>query len=250
MTEPDQPSARPAKVRREIEVDSPDEAPALPAKKVAPGKSAVVTTTAAAKATPRKKPVAIAHPVMPTSEDAVLNNLLCRELADPTDYQEPPDPSLVVMDRVARAMLGGEDINRDSPAVQKLVAYLLEKSELYTALQVAHNLHELNEWTQTNAIAQKELRKLARRGDLKSYEYLALLRLGEGRAKMLKEELSNVHPVDATTLIHRLDSGKQLSELKIEQKYRGTTPQGREIIRKQIFLFKQKLQEAGKLKET
>ncbi len=218
--------------------------------------SPLVEEKPAAKSAPVKaparsrRPVAIPTPVMPGSDDDILNNLLCREIVDPSDYQEPADPSLPVLNRIARALVSGENITQDTEAVRGLTAYILEKRELYDAISVGiHDLHEKNEWQQIKAVIVRELRKMARRGDLKSYEYLALLKLSVGQLKDIDERQNNMRPVDALSLLHKLDTNRQVEELKIESKYRGTTPQGREIIRKQVFLFRKKLKEAGKLAE-
>jgi hypothetical protein len=214
---------------------------------VAESSPLVEEKVAEAKPQPKRsrRPVAVPTPVMPGSEDDILNNVLCREIADPTDYQEPEDPSLPVLNRIARALVSGENITQDTEAVRGLTAYILEKRELYDAISVGiHDLHEKNEWQQIKAVIVRELRKMARRGDLKSYEYLALLKLSVTQLKDIDERQTNMRPVDALSLLHKLDTNRQVEELKVEAKYRGTTPQGREIIRKQVFLFQKKIEEA------
>jgi hypothetical protein len=49
-------------------------------------------------------------------------------------------------------------------------------------------------------------------------------------------------------MLDRMDHSKQEQEKAQAEQFKGTTPQGMEIIRKQVYKIKKRLRKAGKLK--
>lgn len=202
------------------------------------------------------RPVAQPVPMMPGTPEAVINNVLVRELENPTPDAKAhaPDPNIVVLDEIARGISQGTDINHVRDDALRIAAHQPEKVNIVNAILRGVDINRLNRFVQVRDQAEHALAVAAMRGDLKSTEYLAFLRMAANEIKEIRENLTVEEIMkhggnDSAGMLNKMDHQAQAQEQIVAQQYKDTTPLGREIIRKQIHRIKTKLAEAGKLKK-
>jgi hypothetical protein len=202
------------------------------------------------------RPACEPQPVLVDSPEAVINNALCRELVDPTpdSKQHSPDPNLTVLDEIAKGISHGTDINHVRDDAMRIASHQPEKINVVKALMRGVDINRLNRFAQVRDRAEHELAKAAMRGDLKSTEYLAFLRFSANEIKeimgnMKVEEIMKNGGGDSEGMLDKMDHAKQAQEANADTQYKGTTPQGREIIRKQMYHIETKLRKAGMMKD-
>jgi hypothetical protein len=200
-------------------------------------------------------PIAQAMPALPDSPEALINNVLCREIGDPSPAgQEAADPNLTILEELARGLTSGTDLNHVREDVLRIASNQPEKVNVIKAMLLAIDLNRAARFAKMRDKAEGELTRAALRGDLKSTEYLAFLRFSTTE---LKDILSRLDPhdimhatgsTDSQAMLDRMDHAKQAAEAEQAAQFKGTTPQGMEIVRKQVFKIKKRLAKAGKLK--
>lgn len=194
--------------------------------------------------------------MMPGSPEAVINNVLVRELQDPSQdaNAHTPDPNITVLDEIAKGISLGTDINHVRDDALRIASHQQEKVNIVKALMRGVDINRLNRFVQVRDRAEHELAKAAMRGDLKSTEYLAFLRMGCNEIKEIMENLSTDEITkngggDSVGMLNKMDHAQQAQEQQAVLQYKNTTPLGREVIRKQIHRMKTKLEKAGKLRK-
>lgn len=199
--------------------------------------------------------IAVPVPLLADGPEAVINNVLCREIQDPTQgfAESPPDPNITVLDEISRGISQGTDINHVKEDAMRIAAHQTEKASMVRALMRGVDINRLNRFVRVRDKAEQELSKAAMRGDLKSTEYLAFLRMSaleikEIMVNLSSDELHKSAGSDSAGMLAKMDHTQQAQETASAREYKGTTPQGREIIRKQIYDMKTLLRKAGKLK--
>lgn len=201
-------------------------------------------------------PIAEAQPVMPDSPEALINNVLCREIASPSPAAgEAPDPNLTILDELAKGITNGTDLNHIREDIIRLAQHQPEKINVLKSVLLGIDLNRVARFAQVRDKAERELARAALRGDLKSTEYLAFLRFSTTELKDILEKMDAADVLkasgggsDSQAMMDRMDSAKQAQEAQQAEQFKGTTPQGVEIIRKQVFKIKKRLKKAGKLK--
>jgi hypothetical protein len=238
----------------EVEVDVPlENAPAPP---LLPPVAAVNEDDPAAALRGGPRPACEPQPVLVDSPEAVINNALCREIVDPSPNspQHSPDPNLTVLDEIAKGISQGTDINHVRDDAMRIASHQPEKVNIVKALMRGVDINRLNRFAQVRDRAEHELAKAAMRGDLKSTEYLAFLRHSQTEIKEILgrldvEEIMRNGGGDSEGMLNKMDHAKQAQEAVSDEQYTGTTPQGREIIRKQMYHMETTLREAGMMKD-
>jgi hypothetical protein len=200
--------------------------------------------------------IAQAQPALPDSPEALINNVLCREIGDPSPAgSEASDPNLTILEELAKGLTTGTDLNHVRDDVLRIAANQPEKVNVIKSMLLAIDLNRAARFAKVRDKAEAELARAAMRGDLKSTEYLAFLRFSTTE---LKDILARLDPheimhstgsVDSQAMLDRMDHQKQAQEAAQAEQFKGTTPQGMEIVRKQVYKIKKRLQKAGKLKK-
>jgi hypothetical protein len=203
-----------------------------------------------------QNPVAQAVPIaMVTNPEGLLNNVLCREIADPSPAgAEATDPNLTILEELARGLTAGTDLNHVREDVLRIAANQPEKVNVIKSMLLAIDLNRAARFAKVRDKAEAELARAALRGDLKSTEYLAFLKfstteLAEIQGRLDPQEvMHSTGSTDSQAMLDRMDHTKQEQERAQAEQFKGTTPQGMEIIRKQVYKIKKRLKKAGKLK--
>jgi hypothetical protein len=200
-------------------------------------------------------PIAEPQPVLPDSPEAIINNVLCREIQQPSPAgAEAPDPNLTILDELSKGLTNGTDLTHIREDVLRLAAHQPEKVNVMKSILLSLDLNRLARFAKVRDKAEQELARAALRGDLKSTEYLAFLRFSatemkEIQAKLDPQELVKASGgIDSQAMMDRMDTNRQAQEAAQAEQFKGTTPQGMEIVRKQVFKIKKRLKKAGKLK--
>jgi hypothetical protein len=201
-------------------------------------------------------PIADPQPMLPDSPEAVINNVLCREIQQPSPAgAETPDPNLTVLDELAKGITQGTDLNHIREDVVRLASHQPEKINVVKSILLGLDLNRIARFAQVRDKAERELARAAMRGDLKSTEYLAFLRFATTELRDITGKLDAQEVLkasgggsDSQAMMDRMDTQKQEQEKAQAEQFKGTTPQGMEIIRKQVYKIKKRLKKAGKLK--
>jgi hypothetical protein len=202
-----------------------------------------------------QNPIAHAQPALPDSPEALINNVLCREIAEPSPAgTETPDPNLTILEELAKGLTTGTDLNHVREDVLRIASNQPEKVNVIKAMLLAIDLNRAARFAKVRDKAEQELSRAALRGDLKSTEYLAFLRFSTTELKEIEARL-DPHEImhssgntDSQAMLDRMDHSKQEQERAQAEQFKGTTPQGMEIVRKQVYKIKKRLRKAGKLK--
>lgn len=195
-------------------------------------------------ATPVKQGIdAVPISSLPFDDSSILNNLVAREYVAPTDGLEATDVSLIVMEEVVRAALEGRDLTVLEERIKAVSAMMQDKHELLDAIiNGPHALHEKHSWVQLRARTHRQIRQAACRGDLTTAELLVVARLSNEMVQQIDKEIRTSTPSDPLSVVQRIESNRKRANEEATT-FEGTTIQGREIIRKQIYLIRKKVKE-------
>lgn len=201
-----------------------------------------------------KKGVCIPEPVIPNSPDALINNALCKEIAAPSPAKpgdDMVDPQVVLLDELAQGITYGTDLNHIKDDVIRVSQHQTEKADLFKVIMRGIDLNRARDFVTMRSHAEKQLLAASMRGDLKSTEYLAFLRYSNVELQQIESKLAESQPLnnnESEGLMAKVDHTKQLANHVDDERYKDTTPQGREMIRKQIYKIKTALHKEGKMK--
>lgn len=239
----------------EADVPAPDPAPAPAPPPAAPAPPQLEEGLPGAKLRNERRRIAVPQPVMPMNPDDVINNVICREIVDPTDGEdEPSDPNIAILDEIANGLAHGTSVNHVKDDIVRIASHQSEKTEVVKTILRAIDLSRANTFVQVRHTAERALARAVKRGDLKSTEWLAFLRYSQAELEKIKEDLSSdanhMNSFDTQAVIEKVDHARQKVDAQNEDRFKGTTPQGREIIRKQLYSVQKALRKAGKMKEV
>jgi hypothetical protein len=190
------------------------------------------------------RPAQIARPVkeMPTSSEAIINNILAREIEDPSGPIEPISPTVELFTRLLEGIAKGTDISDIQPELRRVIAHQPEKTDALLAVLTLIDHERAGDWVAIRASTEKVLKQAARRGDFTTGEMVAVWQMAARELDKLKAVMSKtVKAVDTVTVVEKVDFHSQQVEKEVQRRYDGTTPQGREIMRKNLFDLKRSL---------
>lgn len=172
---------------------------------------------------------------MPTTAIEVVNNALCRDIIE-TEVDEPEvvaDPTLSVLDSLVGGIVNGTDIEHIKGEVQRMLSSQREKSEIVGSMMRTHDYWRVAQWLRVRHDNERRIFKASRRGDLTTSEALAFMRIASAEIQTFKADKSDIQP-DSGALLDRMDSTEAKREKSVAENFKGTTPHGREIIRKRL----------------
>ena len=222
----------------------------------APKTKAKPAATALATILPDGPPQA-AFVLLPITDTDLVNNVICRELVQPSaDGIIRPDPTVKVIDQLVYGIIHGTDLTPIKAEVSRILSSQKDKARIVAALVKNHDFHRVNLLLQVRAIQEQRLHAASQRGDLTVSESLAFLKLAEAALaqtmKSIEEAPGNSGEnsgVDATGVaLDKVDAHRNVRDKEAEQTYAGTTPHGREIIRRRLHAMKQDIVESGRSK--
>lgn len=221
--------------RKRTMTEDKDEAP--PPTKEAPPKEAPKVTVRSSGSNAAPQPVL--QP--PTSPQAILNNLVCREVVDPSGPLDPISPTVVSLQATVDAMSKGTDIAPYKDHIQRIATNQPEKSDVIRAYMAQINHELIADLTVMRANSMRIIRRAGSRNDLSVAEALVVWRMCNEQLPDLQRGLSNEKAVDSVTVVEKIDYGRQQAERITHQEWEGTSPQGRELIRKKLWEVKREV---------
>lgn len=231
--------------------------------KVAPGSDAVFEKTLKRRLKENKQPssavqvvssgsnytVGIPGLVPPTSPNAVLSNLVSRDESTPTRDVAPPSPTILGLQRLIQSIANHEPLQPHRDNIEQVVSNMPEKSELINAF-----LSQIDSEFTVNLVIMRDrvfrvIMRASERGDITVQEGMVLWRLANEQLALIGKK-ANEKPVDGAHAVEKIDHSHQRMERESQRRWEGTTPQGRELIRKRLWEIKQEMSAKVEVTET
>lgn len=181
--------------------------------------------------------------MLPTSSSAIVNNLLAREVNDPSGPVEPVSDTVKTLIRLTAAVSKGEDISDIKTDIVRIVSHQPEKADVFQSVLNLIDQERTTDMVEIRAEVEKQLKRAVKRGDLTTQECLAVWEIANGIIKENQSKAAKLNkPMDTFTVVEKVDYHQVHAERVVQQKWEGTTPQGRQIIRMKLFDLKRHVQ--------
>jgi uncharacterized protein YlaN (UPF0358 family) len=182
--------------------------------------------------------------MMPSTDMAIVNNLVCREISSPSEGEiEPQSPTIKLLKDTVTAMAKGSDMSGYQQALQQLASNQPEKAELILTQLNQIDMEHMPAYVEMADASVRILQKSCKRNDVTVAEALATWQISkheiaEIRATLQAARASGVNGITSivdkvNASLKSVDSGKNIAQF--------TTPQGRELIRKSLWALKQEV---------
>jgi len=175
---------------------------------------------------------------------AVINNLVCREVIDPSAPLAPLSATVLGLEATVRAMSDGTDISPFKAHIQRVAANQLEKSDVIRAYLNQIDHETIADLAVMRASSLRVIKAATARSDVNVGEALVIWRMVNEQLPELKKSLSDDKAVDGVSITEKIDYNRQQTERTVSLRWEGTTPQGRELIRKKLWTVKREMQAA------
>ena len=200
------------------------------------------------RAKPVEKPQMVPVMVPPTSAAAVINNLIAEDILNPATPLEPVSHTHDVLAALVAGMSKDGDIASVKDELTRIAANQTEKADVITTVLNQIDHERLADMLFMRAKMEKHLKRAASRGEINTSQAMAIYGLADETIKAIQAKQAKTKPVDSGTTVAKVDSSQQIAERHAADRWEGTTPQGREIIRKKLFTLKRMVMaEAHKL---
>jgi len=185
-------------------------------------------------------------PMEPNTPEAVLNNLLVQELCDPSGPVEPISPTIGVLKKLTMGLTHGSDISAIKSDIMRIAQHQPEKAEVFNAVMNLINQERVADAVEMRAGIEKLIKRAVQRGDLNTGQAMVVWKMTDTIIQDAQQKQGEENKgIDTVTIVEKVDYAQQKVERSIQQKWSGTSPQGREIIRKKIFELKKEVRSAA-----
>jgi|PlaIllAssembly_1097288.scaffolds.fasta_scaffold02449_6 hypothetical protein len=184
------------------------------------------------------------HFVEPTSPTAVITNMVNRAQMDPNAPPvEPLSPTITGLAQTVRAMAMGQDIAPFRDHIQQVASNQPEKGDVVRAFVNQANHELIADVVEMRADAVRHIKRATRTNGVTVGEAIVVWKMTNDLLPALTDGLNkNDRAVDTVTVVEKIDYQRQQVERSVQKRWEGTTPQGREIIRKKLWELKRQLQ--------
>lgn len=192
---------------------------------------------------PKAIPGAPFQPVtlMPMSDVAILNNLMASDIKNSTEPLLPPSPTLKIMDVLVNGMTKGDNIEPIRLDIERISNNQVEKAALMQALENQLSMERSVMLHEMRFNAERVLHRASKNGKMTTAEALAVWRISQEGIVDGRTQQAKAKPVDTVTVVNKVDIHQHQQDLAAAERFQGTTPQGREIIRKKLYELKKKV---------
>lgn len=180
-------------------------------------------------------------PMEPVSEMAILNNLVCREELYPSGPLPPPSPTITGLQNVMDAISHGADITPFKENIDRVVSNKPEKGELLGSYLEQADREALVKMVVMRDTSLRVINQATARTDMSVSEALVIWRMTSDQIPGLAKGVGKEKPVDGSHVVEKIDFNKAVVEREVTRRWEGTTPQGRELIRKKVWAVKREL---------
>ena len=180
----------------------------------------------------------------PTSPAAVLNNMICRAQMDPdAEALEPLSPTITGLAQTVKAMSLGQDIAPFKAHIQQVASNQPEKGDVVRSFVNQANHELIADVVEMRANVVRHVKRATRSNGVTVGEGIVVWKMCNDLLPALTDGLSkNDRAVDTVTVVEKIDYQRQQTERSVQRRWEGTTPQGRELIRKKLWELKRELQ--------
>ena len=184
--------------------------------------------------------------VVPTSPADIVNNLIARKQDDPNAPPvEPVSETVNTLVRLNSAISKGADIGEFKSDIVRIVSHQPEKADVFQSVLNLIDQERTTDMVEIRAGVEKDLKRAVKAGGLTTSECLAVWQLANNIIKENQAKAAKLNKaVDSITVVEKVDYHQIHAERVIQQKWEGTTPQGRQIIRMKLFDLKRHVQAA------
>lgn len=171
----------------------------------------------------------------------LIERVISRQLgqdtsAQPVSVQVEPteDPIIDTLDRLVSSFKSGGSTQEIKAQIEQFLTARDERSELVNNLLVVHDVDRLPDYLKLRRHVEKYLLKSAFGGSLTPAEALAFLKIAQTEIDSITSQVrSGGHASkDVNELIRRADFVNKSDDKELAEKFKNTSPQGREILRK------------------
>lgn len=169
-----------------------------------------------------------------------------RQVSNPSHPQIPiNDPALSVLQQVVEGFSNGTSLAHLSEQINQLISNQEQRAELISSLVMSHEYQRLVKYLAVRAHLEDQLIESALRDDLSVSERIMLLKLvgDETQSTANKVQAGSTTVKDILGLMNKVDYKLQLGERSLGSKFKKTTPQGREIVRRVAFQLQRTIRE-------
>jgi hypothetical protein len=181
--------------------------------------------------------------MLPNSSMAVMNNLLCRAETQPSEAElEPPSQTITGLLGVVKAISEGEDITPYREHIQQVAANQPEKAEVVNAYLNQFDFEKIATYAFLEERTLRHIRRAIQQKDVSMAEALVVWqKVREDGPQIRRNMQDRSKPVDTVTVCEKIDYRKQQVEHSVARRWEGTTPQGRELIRKKLWVIQREM---------
>jgi hypothetical protein len=185
-------------------------------------------------------------PMEPDTPEAVLNNLLVRELCDPSGSTESVSPTIGILKKLTIGLTNGSDISAIKNDILRIVQHQPEKADVFNAVMNLIDQERVADAVEMRAGIEKLIKRAVQRGDLNTGQAMVVWKMTDNIIQDVRQkQTEDTKGVDTVTIVEKVDYAQRKMERSIQQKWEGTSPQGREVIRKKIFELKKEIRAAA-----
>lgn len=175
--------------------------------------------------------------MLPTNDGAIINNLVARTMDDGPPA-EPVNELVMVLTRLSQAFCTGADISDIKTSLVRIISNQPEKADMIQGVMNTLDHVRTADWAEVRALVEKEIKRAVKSGKATVAECLAIYNLANAAIEKNQAKSAKMNkPVDSSS-IQKVDVSQIETAHLIQQKWEGTTPQGRQIIRMKLFELK------------
>jgi len=186
---------------------------------------------------PETQKFAKAEMMLPTSSSAVVNNFIARKMGEGPSA-EPVSNTVKVLTRLSNAVSTGADISDIKTDIVRIISNQPEKADMFQGVLNCVDQERTSDMVEIRATVEKQLKRAVQSGGATTPECLAIWEIANSVIEKNQAKSAKMNkPVDSASL-QKVDASRIETEHMIQQKWEGTTPQGRQIIRMKLFELK------------
>lgn len=178
-------------------------------------------------------------------------NVVDKDLPSLSSILNEKDPTLEVLNTVVQGIKNGTDLAPVYTQIARLINNQEERATLVNNLSLTHEYERKIEYMKARWALERYMFQLIATGKLKPHECMAFMRLIQEEEKVIDSTVKagGTSPNDIMTMLNKVDFTFQMKQEELENKFKNTTPQGREIVRRLSYKLLKASQAKNKSKD-
>ena len=176
----------------------------------------------------------------PSGPYKALSSLLCRQLisiqsgdVEPPDLN--PDSSLDVLNRLVEGFGNGTPLDGIKDDISRLTLAQEDRISLVNSLVASHSLVRMVRLMRARDRLERFLLSCSERGDLSANEAMVFMKMVQAELKSAESLLKPPPIKDSDGMVEKTDFAAKVAIDSKADAYAKTTPQGRDIVRKELY---------------